>query len=323
MPEEDKNLEQPEVDQSPITDLPAEPAVETDNLGRQQDTETPAMEQPENEPDLVSMAEEGVETAAGDPERPVDATASEEGAEAVVEDDDQVVVVDPDELSEQSQDRLEYVAETVFVLSEKLSDLTTALSFVTSEIQKVSDETGQTVEWSKGTRLVRPFSNLFLLLSVLLLLIIVSATGYLAVRQLQLQARQDQTSELVIQAVDNLHKREVAMDKQFASLIGTEIRQERETISKEAVQSKLNRIRGGSSELRLLRKSNGDWLLPKGKTEELLTDHELIGLLNQLYEKSGKSLQQHSTLPPHKVVTLLKPDGKGGTSMMVTQETLP
>lgn len=94
-------------------------------------------------------------------------------------------------------------------------------------------------------------------------------------------------------------------------------------ISKESIQSKLNHLRGGAAELRLLRKSSGDWLLPKGKTEEPITDHDLIELLNQLFEKSGRSLTTHPSLPPHKVVSILKPNGKGGTELVVTKETVP
>ena len=114
-----------------------------------------------------------------------------------------------------------------------------------------------------------------------------------------------------------------AFDQHFADLVGTEIKHERETINKESILSKLNHLRGGAAEQRLLRKSNGDWLLPKGKTEELITDHDLIEQLNQMFEKSGRSLTAHPSLPPHKVVSILKPNGKGGTDLMVTKETVP
>lgn len=224
---------------------------------------------------------------------------------------------------QEQQSKLEYIASTSFDLSEKVAELSRAVAVLTEQLQKVSEETERTVAWSESTRLVSPLSKTFLILSIVVLVALLGGMGYLAVSQLQLQQRQDKVSHLATQAVETQAKRQAEFDKQFATLVGTEIKHEREAISKESTQSKLNHLRGGAAEQRLLRKSSGDWLLPKGKTEELITDQHLIELLNQLFEKSGRSLTTHPSLPPHKVVSILKPNGKGGTDLVVTRETVP
>lgn len=224
---------------------------------------------------------------------------------------------------QEQQNKLEYIASTSFDLSEKVAELSRAVAVLTVQLQKVSEETERTVAWSESTRLVRPLSKTFLILAIVMLVALLGAMGYLAVSQLQLQQRQDKLSLLATQAVEAQTRRQAEFDKQFAGLIGTEIKHEREAIIKESAQSKLNHLRGGAAEQRLLRKSSGDWLFPKGKAEELITDQNLIELLNQLFEKSGRSLTSHPSLPPHKVVSILKPDGKGGTDLVVTRETVP
>ena len=221
------------------------------------------------------------------------------------------------------QSKLEYIASTAFDVSEKVAELSKAVAILTAQLQKVSEETERTVAWSESTKITSALSRTFLVLSIVALVALLGGMGYLTVNQMQLQQRQDKVSALAIQAVEAQNKRQAEFDKQFATLVGSELKHEREAISKESIQSKLNHLRGGAAEQRLLRKSNGDWLLPKAKTEEQITDQNLIELLNQLFEKSGRSLTTHPSLPPHKVVTILKPNGKGGTDLVVTKETVP
>ena len=224
---------------------------------------------------------------------------------------------------QEQQSKLEYIATTSFDLSEKVAELSKNVAVLSVQLQKVSEETEQTVAWSASTKLVSPLSKIFLTLSIVVLVALLGGMGYLAVNQMQLQQRQDKLTSVAMHSVEAQEKRMAAFDQHFADLVGTEIKHERETINKESIQSKLNHLRGGAAEQRLLRKSNGDWLLPKGKTEELITDHDLIEQLNQMFEKSGRSLTTHPSLPPHKVVSILKPNGKGGTDLVVTKETVP
>lgn len=223
---------------------------------------------------------------------------------------------------QEQQNRLEYIASTTFALTEKLADLSTSVGALSLQLEKVSDETERMVAWSASTKITSALSRTFLVLASIALVALLGGMGYLGFNHLQLQQRQDAVSRLVAQSVEAQSKRQAEFDKQFATLVGAEIKQERELISKESVQSKLNRIRNGAAEVRLLRRHTGDWLLPRGKVEEQLTDHDLIEHLNQLFEKSGKSLTTPPSIPPHKVVTLLKPNGKGGTELQVTKEVM-
>lgn len=220
------------------------------------------------------------------------------------------------------EDQMEYITKAVFTISEQVSELSKAVSFLSAEVQKVSDDTEYTVKWSDSTKLHKPISAVFIVVACLLLTALYAATGYLAKQHIQLQKRQDSLSELAVQAVENLHKRQAEFDNRFASLVGEELQKERAVISKESVHSKLNRLRHGASEFKLLRTHTGDWLVPKEKAEEVITDHDLITFLNQLYEKTGRSLAVHPSLPPHKVVVMLQPDGKGGTLMRITNNTV-
>lgn len=224
---------------------------------------------------------------------------------------------------QEQQNKLEYIAATTFEVSEKVAELSRTVTVVSLELQKVVDETEQLRSWADSSKITSALSKSFLIVSITVLVVLLAGVGYLSVNQLQLQQRQDKVSAVAMQAVETQEKRMVEFNRQFAGLVGQEIKSEREAISKEAIMSKLNHLRSGALEQRLLRKSNGDWLIPRGKTEELITDHVTIEALNREFEKSGRALVTPPTVPPHKVLSILKPNGKGGTDVVVTRETLP
>jgi len=164
---------------------------------------------------------------------------------------------------------------------------------------------------------------LFLVLSIIMLAALLGGMGYLASNQYQLMQQQSNASQAAAAATELQVKRMAEFDKRFAELVGGAIKSERETINKESVAGKINKLRGGAAERRILRKSSGDWLIPNGKTEELITDPEIIEALNLAFEKSGRPLITPPSLPPHKTVCILKPNGKGGTEVILTRETMP
>lgn len=230
----------------------------------------------------------------------------------------------PTQSNEHEQlNRLEYVASTMFAMNERVTELSKAVSALSLELQKVSDETERTVTWAESVKITSALSRWFLIVTIVVLFALLGGMAYLAVNQHQLQQQQAKVSMVAANAVDAQEKRLEEFNKHFAELVGGEIKNEREAISKDSIMSKLNKLRGGVAEQRILRKSNGDWLIPSGKTEELVTDHDTIEALNQAFEKSGRSLVTPPSIPPHKVVSILKPDGKGGTAVVVTRETVP
>lgn len=89
------------------------------------------------------------------------------------------------------------------------------------------------------------------------------------------------------------------------------------------LQEKLNRLRNGQAERKLVRKENGDWFLYSKKTDECIADSEVIEALNQAYKRLGRPLTTKTPLPAHNSLCILKPDGKGGTEIVMTKNFVP
>lgn len=204
-------------------------------------------------------------------------------------------------------------------MAEEAAKSVTELSLI---VQKVADDTEQTAGQLRTARVTSALSPWFLVLSLLALVLLLAGMGYLAMQQKRLQERQDKVSFIATEAAEIQEKKLAAFDKRFAELLGAEIKGVREAAGRESVKSKLNRLRNGATEQRIIRKSSGDWALP-GKKEELVTDQETIEALNQAFEKSGRQLVTPPSIPPHSVLSILKPDGKGGTELVVTRDAVP
>lgn len=208
-------------------------------------------------------------------------------------------------------------------LREMAGETAKAAADLSLSLQKVADDTGQTAEQLRTARVTSALSPWFLVLSLLALVLLLAGMGYLAMQQKRLQQRQDKVSFIATEAAELQEKKLAAFDRHFAELLGAEIKGVREAAGRESVKSKLNRLRAGAAEQKLVRKSSGDWLLPGVKKEELVTDQETIEALNQAFERSGRQLAAPPGMPPHSVLVLLKPDGKGGTELVATRETVP
>lgn len=89
------------------------------------------------------------------------------------------------------------------------------------------------------------------------------------------------------------------------------------------VLEKLNILRNGLAEKKLIRKETGDWFVYSKKSEECISDVEVVEVLNQAYKKIGRALSPGFAMPPFKALCILKPDGKGGTEVVMTKEFLP
>ena len=90
-----------------------------------------------------------------------------------------------------------------------------------------------------------------------------------------------------------------------------------------AVLEKMNKLRNGLPERKMIRKETGDWFIFNKKNEECITDAEIIDVLNQAYKKIGRSLSPAIPMPSHKAICILKPDGKGGTEVVMSKNFLP
>jgi hypothetical protein len=220
-------------------------------------------------------------------------------------------------------ERFEQSSQQVPELMEKVALLSAAVSGMTTDIAGLSEETGQVVSWTENTRVVSVASKIFLSLSLLVLLLLLGGMSYLAIQLMQTQQRQNATEKALSGALTLEQKRLADYDKHFADLVGTEIKKERASSSQAVVQDKLNRLRNGLAEQRIYRKNNGDWFVEANKREEIVTDPELIELLNQAFARSGRALTTTYLVPPHKAVSALRPNGHGGTDIVVTKEVVP
>lgn len=85
------------------------------------------------------------------------------------------------------------------------------------------------------------------------------------------------------------------------------------------LSEKLNRLRNGAVEKKLVRKETGDWFVYTKKIDECIADVEIISALNQAYKRLGRPLPTSEKMPSHNSLCILKPDGKGGTEIVMTQ----
>ncbi len=86
---------------------------------------------------------------------------------------------------------------------------------------------------------------------------------------------------------------------------------------------KLNRLRNGLTEKKLIRKETGDWFVYTKKPEECITDADIIEALNSAYRRLGRPLSTKAPVPSHNSLCILKPDGKGGTEIVMTKDFAP
>jgi hypothetical protein len=89
------------------------------------------------------------------------------------------------------------------------------------------------------------------------------------------------------------------------------------------LSEKLNRLRNGQAEKKLIRKETGDWFVYSKKAEECIADVEIIDALNQSYKKLGRPLATKAPVPSHNSLCILKPNGKGGTEIVMTDNFVP
>ncbi len=220
-------------------------------------------------------------------------------------------------------EKLEQTLQKLAELSVSIELFSTTMNAMGNKIQKISEESAQMTSWSGTVKGVGTLSKLFQVAAIIVLVLLAGGMSYLAVRQHQAGHNLHQAEIAMTAAIDTQKKQIAEYDKHFAELIGVEIKLEREASSKALVQDKINRLRNGLAEQPLYRKNNGDWFIANGKSETVLSDPDLLEELNQAFSKAGRELTTNYLVPPHKVVVMLRPNGKGGTDIVVTKDTAP
>jgi len=226
---------------------------------------------------------------------------------------------EPEVTKEMHEQLLQELAD----LSGKVALLSTTTAAVTVTIQNISEETEHLVSWSESVKGVGSLSKLFQIATLLVLVLLLGGISWLAVRQYQANHHLHSAEAAVAEAIKIQQKQIMEYDKHFADLVGSEIKKEREASFRVSVQERLNRLRNGLAEQQLYRRNNGDWFAVNGKNEVHVADPDIIQELNQAFVRSGRVLITPYLVPPHKVVSFLRPNGQGGTEIVVTKELAP
>ena len=183
-------------------------------------------------------------------------------------------------------------------------------------------------------------SKAFLAISSVVLVLLVISQIYLFLSMTRIQ-RQNTAGSAVLENIGSINKKMSDIDKNLAKALEKPAQQEQvqanpaavvhaDTGSKEgssanslSVLERLNKLRNGLPEKRLIRKETGDWFVYNKKSQECISDVEVIEALNQAYRKIGRQLEPNIPMPAHNALCILKPNGKGGTDVVMTKEFLP
>ncbi|MDY0302087.1 MAG: hypothetical protein RBQ99_10955 [Trichlorobacter sp.] len=283
------------------------------------------------EPESTEQVENNGADADISEELPDGTDATDDVAEAAITEDTQSAAGEQDETAKHLQqlstllhtnyEKTEQLANDVIALSGLTQETAVAVGELSLRTQKISDDIEQSADNLRASRLSNIISPVFLAISLVVLLILLISSFILASHHKRLQERLDKVSQMAISAVEQQNQKMAAFDANFEEQLGNQIKTVRDTVGKDSSRSKLNRLRQGNQERKLVRSSNGDWLL-SGTKQELVTDQETIDALNAAFERSGRPLVPPKGMPPHSVATYLKADGRGGTELVVTKEAV-
>jgi hypothetical protein len=200
------------------------------------------------------------------------------------------------------------------------------------------------MESSAGANTKNILSKTFLTISSLIVSLLFIFQIYMFISQTTMQRLQNTTGSAVLGNMSSLNKKMAAYDKNLAKALEHPTQQEHAQLnpavtektshepsghaevaaaSTTPVLEKLNKLRNGLPEKKLIRKETGDWFVYNKKSEECISDIDIIEALNQAYKKIGRTLSPKIPMPAHNALCILKPDGHGGTEIVMTKNFLP
>ncbi|HXE96774.1 MAG TPA: hypothetical protein VN642_10235 [Dongiaceae bacterium] len=245
---------------------------------------------------------------------------------------------------------------------EALQDSVANTQYISSKIDAVSDDTAGLIKQvngislncelltaemesiSSGANATGMLSKTFLTISSLVLAVLVIIQIYMFFSLYKIQRLQNSAGSSVLERIDTLSKKIADYDKNLTKSLENPVKQEliqtnaaatekanlatHENINAgfthtETVHERLNKLRNGLPEKQLIRKETGDWFVYNKKSNECIADVEVIQALNDAYRKIGRSMSTTVPLPPINALCILKPDGKGGTQIVMTEKFVP
>lgn len=197
---------------------------------------------------------------------------------------------------------------------------------------------------SSGANSKSILSKTFLTISSFVLALLVVFQVYMFISLTKIQRLQNTAGSSVLENISSLNKKMGDYDKKLTKALekpvppeqvppnpaavekpGHEINGNKDagTANAAPVFERLNKLRNGLPEKKLIRKETGDWFVFNKKNQECISDADVIEVLNQAYRKIGRPLPPSFPMPSHNAVCILKPNGKGGTEVVMTKDFLP
>ena len=245
---------------------------------------------------------------------------------------------------------------------ESLKETAAACQYISTKIDAVSNDTDGLIKQvnsislnhellaaemesiSSDSNSKSMLSKTFLTISSAIVLLLVMFQIYMFVSLINTQRLQNAAGSSVLDKISGLNTKMADYDKNLTKALEKSAQQEHaqpipaaaeKTAHDTGVKSesgpapvtpvleRLNKLRNGHPEKKLIRKETGDWFVYDKKNNECISDIEVIEALNQAYRKIGRSTSVTVPMPSHNALCILKPDGKGGTQVVMTKDFLP
>ncbi len=229
-------------------------------------------------------------------------------------------------------EKIDAVSNNTDGLVKQLNGLALNYELLTAEM-----ETFSTDAHSKSV-----LSKTFLVISSLIIALLVVFQIYLFTSLIKTERLQNASGATVLENITGLNNKMAAYDKNLTKALEVQPQQEHvqahpaaaegagghgmaenmgtAPVNPTPVLEKLNKLRNGLPEKKLIRKESGDWFVYNKKSDECVSDVDVVEALNESYIKIGRTLTPTVPMPQHKALCILKPDGKGGTKVDMTKE---
>lgn len=222
--------------------------------------------------------------------------------------------------------KIDAVSNSTDGLVKQLNGLALNYELLTAEMEIISTDAH-----SKSV-----LSKTFLVISSLIIALLVVFQIYMFTSLIKTERLQNASGATVLENITGLNNKMAAYDKNLTKALEVPPQQEAAQAHPEAAEmagnmetapvnptpvlEKLNKLRNGLPEKKLIRKESGDWFVYNKKSDECVSDVDIVGALNDSYVKIGRTLTPTIPMPQHKALCILKPDGKGGTKVDMTKE---
>jgi len=223
-------------------------------------------------------------------------------------------------------EKIDAVSNHTDGLVKQLNGLALNYELLTAEMETISSDAH-----SKSV-----LSKTFLVISTLIIALLVVFQIYMFTSLIKTERLQNASGSTVLENITGLNNKMAAYDKNLTKALEVPPQQEQvqahpavveaagnmETapVNVTPVLEKLNKLRNGLPEKKLIRKESGDWFVYNKKSDECVSDVDVVEALNESYIKIGRTLTPTIPMPQHKALCILKPDGKGGTKVDMTKE---